>query len=715
MTDATGAAHQEDHERVADEHIRRLLDRYVALSGATLAELGPHLFQLVVPAADRAAFGRRSVVRIAFSVEAMQDDERAEMAIVGSPFAQQLIDAIRRHGDRQFVGRVMPGARDESSTPPSPVSIRNARVTGSAIAMRRHRVGRMTARIVVRAGADVREHLAESALIDLCTGIPLPADVAGACAEAAVAPGIESPSLAWDSFDVASILPIGDLVPRMLTSLEEGLRPEIAKLESESQRSLAHELGRIERYYSALLEDLGGRGTEIASADARVAYQAEHARRKKEETERHEVRATVHPIQLEEFELLVQSAEWGAESSTGHKGTLLAQRVLAGFGTWSIRCPTCAGPLNEGVICRSDHMACDLCSLACGVCRDNFCRGHGLAACHVDGAPACSAHARRCGSCNQAHCGRHEGACDESGHLACSTCLSGCAHCGRVICDRHATSSNADAPLGARRLCSRCVRHCEGGTGEVVGPDEVTGCASCARVVCARHQARCDVDKQVHCSKHLRRTDRSRRLVCDKNRARCLHEPNAVFARDEIAECATCAADTCATHSAVCVVDGLLHCTTHLSPVKDRAGAYACLPHQSRCHVDEVVFTIEGTTACVCCGKRACSQHFKECDSCGRRLCVRDFSASSPKTCATCAKLAYTMEIPDDILAASISVRGDGGQPKGWRMARDAGHRVVDMDMGWTRRLTMSVPHGSSRADSVMAHSILGRRRIRPK
>ena len=104
MTDATGASHQEDHERVADENIRRLLDRYVALSGATLSELGPYLFQLIVPAADRAAFGRRSAVRIAFSVEAMQDNERAEMAIVGSPFAGQLIDAIRRHGDRPVTG-----------------------------------------------------------------------------------------------------------------------------------------------------------------------------------------------------------------------------------------------------------------------------------------------------------------------------------------------------------------------------------------------------------------------------------------------------------------------------------------------------------------------------------------------------------------------------------------------------------------------------------
>src|SRR2546430_11067683 len=59
-----------------------------------------------------------------------------------------------------------------------------------------------------------------------------------------------------------------------------------------------------------------------------------------------------------------------------------------------------------------------------------------------------------------------------------TTLFRSCGSCGRTVCNRHAEQSRADAPKGSRRLCTACVRHCEGGTNEPVGVDEVAQCAS---------------------------------------------------------------------------------------------------------------------------------------------------------------------------------------------------------------------------------------------
>ena len=97
-------------------------------------------------------------------------------------------------------------------------------------------------------------------------------------------------------------------------------------------------------------------------------------------------------------------------------------------------------------------------------------------------------------------------------------------------------------------MCSACVRHCEGGTNEPVGVDEVVQCASCGRSVCTAHQAVCAVDEQIQCSRHLRRADGSGRLVCERHRATCVAEPEAVFASDEVSACPVCGKTACAEH-----------------------------------------------------------------------------------------------------------------------------------------------------------------------
>jgi hypothetical protein len=95
------------------------------------------------------------------------------------------------------------------------------------------------------------------------------------------------------------------------------------------------------------------------------------------------------------------------------------------------------------------------------------------------------------------------------------------------VCNRHAEQSRPDAPKGSRRLCTACVRYCEGGTSEPVGVDEVTQCASCGKSVCTGHQAVCGVDGQVHCAQHRAACAHCGRQVCtadlQQQSHRCAH------------------------------------------------------------------------------------------------------------------------------------------------------------------------------------------------
>jgi hypothetical protein len=696
----------------ADRRILALLDGYAALAGGSLTVLEPDLYQLTVPKGDEARFGGRSVVRVAFTVEALELDDRAEMAIVGSSFVNELIDAIRERGARLFSGWIVPDNADATSPPRLPAAVRNGTAVPTAVAFARHRVGRLTARVAIRAGTELRERLADSTLYDLCSGIPLAPDVIAASEVAAPTDEIEE---RWRSVESTPTQRLQSLVARMIADLEQRLRPEIEQVASLSQRALVNELLRIESYYSAMLEDIGGRGSGVPDADSRRAIEAENRRRTEEERDRHAVRAVVHPLQLTEWELIVQRATWRLETRDGHAASVSAQRTLAGASGWTFACDTCGASPPDGLtVCLHDHVACDACSSTCAVCDRAYCREHGIARCHVDDQPACDEHARNCRICRRDHCTAHEGTCFDGAHEACLDCLGPCASCGRIVCESHASFSGPDAPRGARRFCHTCSRTCEGGTGEIVGPDEVTACASCERVVCEHHQSRCAIDGKVHCSKHLRRTDRSRRLVCENDRATCSCEPNAVFARDEVRSCVTCGKINCDQHLVACVVDGQQHCPEHVRQVNDGPGSFACAEHRSACHVDGRQYTIEGTAGCPCCGRLACAAHTRKCERCGRGICTTDYSAARPKVCATCVKLAPESDPSDEIIAAAIELRGEAAPlPKRWSVARDARHILVDLDLGWTRRLTMAIPHGQARAEHAVAHSALGSRVLR--
>ncbi|MGH7519617.1 MAG: hypothetical protein ACREOC_19460, partial [Gemmatimonadales bacterium] len=264
-----------------------------------------------------------------------------------------------------------------------------------------------------------------------------------------------------------------------------------------------------------------------------------------------------------------------------------------------------------------------------------------------------------------------------------------------------------------RWLCTGCATVCEGGTSEPVGVDEVVRCATCERNVCRIHQTACAVDSLIHCSRHLRRSDASGRILCEAHRDTCAEEPGAVLATDEVFPCATCGSHVCHRHSATCneEVADIRHCSRHMAPLADRAGAPVCEKHRTTCHVDGLAFSLTGTKPCAVCGKTACEKHRASCRWCGRFACSKDVHEGK---CRTCAKLAATADPADDLIQAALAANG-GSPPraKAWKTSRDVSGTVVELELGWTRRLVFGVPHGETAPATVVQHSALGTKRVR--
>jgi hypothetical protein len=420
---------------------------------------------------------------------------------------------------------------------------------------------------------------------------------------------------------------------------------------------------------------------------------------------------TVHPLQLTEWQVPAQRATWLLTTPASRTASLHATRFLVGVTDWKITCPTC-GAEPQGVrVCREGHAACLECSDHCSICGEGVCRSHGLASCAVAQHPVCADHVRTCPSCGVVHCTQHSKHCIASDHEMCPTCAVACGRCGKELCQTHATSTGTSAPRGARWLCAGCTVLCEGGTNEPVGLDEVVRCCSCERHICEIHRVACAVDGQPHCSRHLRRSDRSGRLACESHRAACADEPGSVLATDEVVACATCSHLVCETHGGACDADGARHCGRHLSPLADRPQARGCEQHRTTCHVDNVVFSVAGTRQCPVCGKATCEAHRLVCKFCARQVCIRDVEEGR---CSTCHRLEETSDPADDLVQAALVA--NGGEPakaKSWRTARDATTTVVELDLGWTRRLVFTLPHGELRPKTVLHHSATGTRRLR--
>ncbi|MGH7520877.1 MAG: hypothetical protein ACREMI_06335 [Gemmatimonadales bacterium] len=95
-------------EPLADSRIRPLLERYCKLAKVKLLPRGADLYELKLPLSERAHFGGRAAVRVALSLEALERDPDAEMAVLGSPFLSHLLEAIRARVGRLSLGMIPP-------------------------------------------------------------------------------------------------------------------------------------------------------------------------------------------------------------------------------------------------------------------------------------------------------------------------------------------------------------------------------------------------------------------------------------------------------------------------------------------------------------------------------------------------------------------------------------------------------------------------------
>jgi hypothetical protein len=551
MTDASFNPVEPD--ALVDPRLRGLVERYARLAGATLNEPEPELVELSLPDGEIPHFNGRHSVRVAFSLAALERHPDAEMGVVGGAFLQQLLDAVRSRGSRRAFGLVPAAHAAGTNGLPRAFRVRKGSAEPPVVRLALHPAARLVARVAIKAGAIVSEHISESGVFDLATGDRAPEDVTVLCRDieaGKVVPGANGHAAGIGALPAR---PLAELVPLMLGDIQSKLATELARHRLVAQQALAAELARLDRYYRQLLEETAEPAGEPVSAERRRAVEAEHGRRRAEEERRHEVRATVHPLQFVEFEVLVQRVDWNLVTRSGRRATLTAHRTLSGAGAWRLACPHCGGPLTELLICRHDHVACVACGHTCRVCGDEFCGSHGIAACHVDDDPVCDTHATTCPVCNKPHCTAHAGRCSDGDHPSCSACLGPCAICGKVVCATHSVRSDFSAPRGERRLCLECTVYCEGKTSEPVGRDEAVRCASCEKFVCVNHRAACVVDQFVHCSTHLLRADRSRRLVCEQHRGHCSHEPDVVFASDELKPCPACGKPVCSAHAGSCV------------------------------------------------------------------------------------------------------------------------------------------------------------------
>ena len=711
-------------EPLADARIAPLVERYCRLARVKRAASGGgELHELHLPPSERRFFRDRERLRLAFSLEALERDPEAEIALLGSPFLSQLLEAIRARATRLSLGLIAPTSPPAKQRTQVALSIpvRDGKALPGKARSAVHPVGRLIARVVLRAGATVEEAVVESDVCDLSSGTPVARDVADRFQELE-ARRIEpaDPSSVAGTKAVAARRP-EDLLRLLVGNLREKAAERVAARRAAAEQQLAVALARLDRYFATILAD-----QTDAAGEAAVRALAE--RRRTEEVRRNQVRAMVHPLQLVDATVLIQRAEWQLEgvSGGGHRATFSAQRSAAGAGDWIFACPQCGNPPETLVVCKQDHCACTACSYRCSVCAADFCVEHGMAQCRVDGEPACAEHVRACPSCQLQYCTAHEGICSEGDHAACSLCVQPCASCGRVVCNRHAEQTGAEAPKGSRRLCPACVRRCEGGSNELVGVDEVTQCSTCGKSVCTTHQAVCAVDGEIHCARHLRRAETSRRLVCGKHTGACAYEAATLFASDEVEPCTSCGKHVCASHSAKCVADGQRHCTVHLAELVDAGGACACEEHRKVCHVDNQAFTPTSVSACPVCGQDACAAHRAACGYCGRIVCTADLGKVEAgrggggggggrlRRCSTCARLAADGDAPADVIAAAF--RAAGQERRGWgarrlRIARDHSHSVVELDLGLSRKTVVVLRHGDLTAESVVRHSLLGSKR----
>src|SRR5207302_9086595 len=104
VTSRRARARKTIQEVKTDSRMWPLLERYCKLAKVKLIPRGADLYDMKLPLSERAHFGERASVRVARSLEALERDPDAEMAVLGSPFLAHLLEAIRTRAGRLSLG-----------------------------------------------------------------------------------------------------------------------------------------------------------------------------------------------------------------------------------------------------------------------------------------------------------------------------------------------------------------------------------------------------------------------------------------------------------------------------------------------------------------------------------------------------------------------------------------------------------------------------------
>jgi hypothetical protein len=155
--------------------------------GAKVTAVSDDLVEVALPPsehgffASRPRFGERGVLRVGMTLKALETEPEAELAVVGSPLFEHLVDAIRARGHRMNMGLVPPTLSPAAEAAQLDIPIHAATPSLPEVTTAIHPVGRLLVRVLVRAGAAAEELLVESALFDLAAGRPLDPAIAELC------------------------------------------------------------------------------------------------------------------------------------------------------------------------------------------------------------------------------------------------------------------------------------------------------------------------------------------------------------------------------------------------------------------------------------------------------------------------------------------------------------------------------------------------------
>jgi len=84
---------------------------------------------------------------------------------------------------------------------------------------------------------------------------------------------------------------------------------------------------------------------------------------------------------------------------------------------------------------------------------------------------------------------------------------------------------------------------------------------------------------------------------------------------------------------------------------------------------------------------------------------MRDFSTRLAR-CLTCTRLTAMPTPPAHIVAAAEAIVKSAKAPKEWKTARDAEHTIVEVTVGFKRRIVFALRHGDDVPSHARSHSI---------